>query len=134
MQLNHIDLQVPDVLETAAFFERHFQFEVHGNRHSPAIAILTGPGDFTLVLQRRREADGPYPEGFHIGFIVGDLATVYDKHAAIVAAGIDSGPVSENGRGVMFYFKAPGDILIEVSCRRRPLPAVRAGAGGTDPG
>ncbi|WP_437766529.1 VOC family protein [Sorangium sp. So ce281] len=127
MQLNHIDLQVPDVLEAAAFFERHFQFEVHGNRRSPAIAILTGPGDFTLVLQRRGEADGPYPDGFHIGFIVGDVATVYDKHAAIVAAGVDCGSVSENGRGVMFYFKAPGDILIEVSCRRRPLPAARAG-------
>ncbi|APR86186.1 Lactoylglutathione lyase [Minicystis rosea] len=128
MQLNHLDLQVPDVLATAAFFERHFQFEIHGNRTSPAIAILTGPGDFTLVLQQKRATDGPYPEGFHIGFIVDDDVTVRRKHAEIVAAGIESGDVSESNRGVMFYFKAPGDILIEVSCRRRPLPPVRAHA------
>ena len=53
MQLNHIDLQVPDVQEAAAFFERWFGFELTSNRDSPAIAILRGEGDFTLVLQRR---------------------------------------------------------------------------------
>lgn len=127
MQLNHLDLQVPDVIAAAAFFERHFQFEVHGNRSSPAIAILSGEGGFTLVFQRRREADGPYPEGFHVGFLVGDEAAVREKHAAITAAGVESGPVTVNNRGVMFYCKAPGDVLVEVSCRRRELPPVRAG-------
>ncbi|MFT3768156.1 MAG: VOC family protein [Minicystis sp.] len=126
MQLNHLDLQVPDVIASAAFFERHFRFEVHGNRASPAIAILTGEGGFTLVLQRRRDEDPPYPEGFHIGFLVGDEATVHAKHAEITAAGVESSDVQSNGRGVMFYFKAPGDILIEVSCRRRALPPVHA--------
>jgi catechol 2,3-dioxygenase-like lactoylglutathione lyase family enzyme len=126
VQLNHLDVQVPNVLETAAFFERHFQFEIHGNRLSPAIAILEGQGGFILVLQR--VPDAAYPEGFHIGFLVAHEAEVHEKHASLAAAGVACGEVQRNGRGVMFYFKAPGGVLVEVSHRPRPLPPVRAGA------
>ena len=33
-----------------------------------------GEGGFTLVLQKKKRADEAYPEGFHCGFIVDDVA------------------------------------------------------------
>jgi len=118
MKLNHLDLLVPDVHAAVDFFERHFDFEMCSNRASPAIAILSDRAGFTLVLQRKKRESEAYPEGFHIGFIVDDDETVRSAHARMVADGVASSGVIQNGRGVMFYCTAPGDITVEVSCRR----------------
>jgi catechol 2,3-dioxygenase-like lactoylglutathione lyase family enzyme len=117
VKLNHIDLQVPDVPTTAAFFERHFGFEILGNRSSAAIIILRGEDGFSLVLQRAAPGEA-YPEGFHIGFLVDDVAAVEAAHARLAAAGAAPGDIGRNNRGTMFYLRAPGAILVEVSCRR----------------
>lgn len=116
MQLNHVDLQVTDVQATAAFFVRYFHFTLISNPHSPAIAILSGEGGVTLVLQRRTD-QRPWPEGFHIGFIVDDVAKVHAFHAEVTAAGVHASPVETNGRGTMTYCRFE-DLLIEVSVRR----------------
>jgi len=119
LRLNHVDLQVPDVQRLAALFVRHFGFERRSNDHSPAIAILADRHGFVLVIQRRRDGEA-YPESFHVGFLVDDLAIVHAMHARLAAdETIDRlGPIDVNARGTMFYLRAPGDILIEVSCRR----------------
>jgi len=119
MFLNHLDLQVPDVPATAAFFERYFGLTIQGNRTSPAIIILSDERDFTLVLQRRRRDDEAYPEGFHCGFLVDDVALVRQLHARLVADGVACSDVIENNRGVMVYVRAPGDITVEISHRTR---------------
>lgn len=116
MKLNHIDLQVPDVQEAAAFFERWFAFEQLSNRQSPAIAILRGAGDFTLVLQRRAAGER-YPEGFHIGFLLDEESQVLAFHARARAAGLAISEVQRNGRGTLTYLRGPGELLIEVSHR-----------------
>jgi catechol 2,3-dioxygenase-like lactoylglutathione lyase family enzyme len=116
MVLNHVDLQVTDVQRAAAFFVRHFGFSLTSNPSSPAIAILSGEGGVTLVLQRRKD-DRPWPEGFHIGFIVDDVARVHEFHAAASAEGIRVSPVQTNGRGTMTYCSFD-DVLIEVSVRK----------------
>jgi catechol 2,3-dioxygenase-like lactoylglutathione lyase family enzyme len=116
VQLNHIDLQVPDVRETAAFFERWLGFVHTSNRGSPAIAILRGEGGFTLVLQKRGEGER-YPETFHVGFLLDDEARVLDFHARAREAGLSISDVQRNGRGTLTYLRAPGEILVEVSCR-----------------
>ena len=116
MQLNHLDLQVSDVQRAAAFFARHFGFTLTSNPHSPAIAILSGDGDFTLVLQKRK-SDAPYPEGVHIGFLQRDEAQVHAVHEALVADGYAFSPVTTNGRGTGTYGHFE-DVLIEVSVRR----------------
>ena len=117
MVLNHVDLQVPDVQRAAAFFASHFGFALQSNPSSPAIAILAGDGGFSLVLQKRQD-DRPCPEGFHIGFIVSDVAKVHAFHAGAVAAGLRISPVETNGRGTMTYCRFE-DLLIEVSVRRQ---------------
>lgn len=118
MHLNHLDLQVPDVPATAAFFARHFDFRILGNRASAALIILAGDGGFTLVLSRR--ADGErYPDGFHVGFIVDDGDDVRARHFRLTDAGVACGELREDGRGLRFYLRAPGDVTIEVSCPRK---------------
>jgi hypothetical protein len=119
MFLNHIDLQVSDVLASASFFETHFGFEQRSNRNSPAIAILSGEGGVTLVLQRRKDQQ-PYPVGFHIGFILDAVSKVLDFHARAATAGLSISAVSVNGRGTQAYCQHDG-IVIEVSCRERPF-------------
>ncbi|MCP3166174.1 VOC family protein [Myxococcus qinghaiensis] len=114
MKLNHIDLQVPDVQCTAAFFERHFDFEHTSNRASPAIAILTDREGLVLVLQRLKSPAEKYPEGFHIGFLVDDEATVLAFQERARAEGLEVSDVIRNNRGTMVYCQAPGALLVEV--------------------
>jgi catechol 2,3-dioxygenase-like lactoylglutathione lyase family enzyme len=115
MLLNHLDLQVHDVQATALFFERYFGFTLQTNRTSPAIAVLGGDGGFVLVLQRRKD-ESPYPEGFHLGFLLGDVASVLAFHARAVADGLPVSGVDTNSRGTMVYCRHDG-VVVEVSCR-----------------
>jgi catechol 2,3-dioxygenase-like lactoylglutathione lyase family enzyme len=118
MKLNHLDLQVADVQQHVGFFERLFDLELRSSRSSPAIAFLEDGHGFVLVLQRKLDSPG-YPEGFHLGFIVDDVATVHLVHGRARAAGVQSSDVLTNNRGTMVYCRAPGGFLVEVSCRTR---------------
>jgi catechol 2,3-dioxygenase-like lactoylglutathione lyase family enzyme len=71
MHLNHVDLQVEDVQASATFFERFFGFTHTSNRGSPAIAILRG----------------------------GDEATVVRMHDELAASDARVSDVQKNGRG-----------------------------------
>ncbi len=117
MKLNHIDLQVPDVRAAVDFFERWFGFVLTSSRTSPAIAILRGEDGFALVLQRSRNEDDAYPDGFHVGFVVPLEDVVVDFQRRARVGGLDVSDVQRNGRGTQVYCYAPGRILVEVSCR-----------------
>lgn len=115
MRLNHLDLQARDVQLAVTYFER-FGLELQTSRTSPAIAIMTDGEGFTLVLQRH---DAPAcPEGFHLGFLVGDVDTVHRMHTQLRDAGIAVSDVDTNNRGTMIYSRAPDGYSVEVSCRR----------------
>ncbi len=116
MQLNHLDLQVSDVLVTVDFFERLFGLQLRSSRTSPAIAILSDGRGFVLVLQRQPKPS--YPAGFHLGFLVDDVDTVLDFHERARAAGFPVSEVDVNNRGTMVYCRAPDGYAVEVSCRR----------------
>ena len=118
MLINHLDLQVHDVQASARFFERNFGFALQTSRTSPALAVLGGDGGFVLVLQRRRD-EAPYPDGFHLGFLVDEVARVHELHARLTADdGCTVSPVERNARGTMIYCRHDG-VVIEVSCRGR---------------
>ncbi|NOU28250.1 MAG: VOC family protein [Polyangiaceae bacterium] len=116
MQLNHLDLQVSDVIATVDFFERLFGLQLQSSRTSPAIAILSDGRDFVLVLQRH--SDPVYPAGFHLGFLVEDVDTVLDFHQRARGAGFAVSEVDVNSRGTMVYCRAPDGYAVEVSCRK----------------
>lgn len=125
MKLNHLDLQVFDVRASAGFFERYFGLALRSNPDSPALAFLTDASGFVLVLQRAKSAQ-PYPEGFHLGFLVDSVDQVRELHARVVADGTKVSDVIVNGRGTMIYLTAPEGYYVEVSCqnhRLAPAPA-----------
>jgi catechol 2,3-dioxygenase-like lactoylglutathione lyase family enzyme len=119
MQLNHLDLPVPDVAATAAFFTTHFGFRLCETRGNNGFALLTGSGGFALVLTRRRaEGTQDFPDTFHVGFVVDSDAAVHAAHARMQAAGVDGlPPVSFQRGATLFYVHAPGGVLVEVSHR-----------------
>jgi catechol-2,3-dioxygenase len=117
MQLNHLDLQVYDVRTSAAFFERYFGLCVRSNPGSAALVILTDESGFVLVLQRAKP-DERYPSGFHLGFLLNDVASVHSLHARALADGTPVSDVIVNGRGTMIYLTAPEGYHVEVSCQK----------------
>lgn len=118
MVLNHLDVLVYDVHRTAAFFTRCFGFTLTTNPQSPAIAILRGDGPFTLVIQKKKSPEQAYPDGAHFGFIVANETAVREQYARMRTEAVEGlGEVHVNGRGTMFYVRAPGALVIEVSCR-----------------
>lgn len=118
MHLNHLDLQVTDVIATAALLEDLLGLRVVSNRGSAAIAILDDGNGFTLVLQRRKRDDERYPEGFHFGCLVADEPTVIDFQARARGRGLDVSDVQRNGRGTLCYARIGDGILLEVSWHR----------------
>ena len=119
MQLNHLDLPVPDVAATAAFFTTHFGFRLCETRGNNGFALLAGSGGFALVLTRRRaEGVQAFPDTFHIGFLVESEAAVHALHARLQAAGVaELPPVSFQRGATLLYVHAPGGVLVEVSHR-----------------
>ncbi len=72
-----------------------------------------------LVLQRKKDAGQVYPDGFHLGFLVEDVAIVGRVHAALSQAGTDVSSIVRNNRGTMIYCRHSDGILVEVSCRKQ---------------
>ena len=119
MQLNHIDLSVPDVALTATFFKTAFEFVEIQTKGNAGMTILKGIGGFELVLTRTQQTDVPlYPKTFHIGFLVSSEQDVKDAYLRLTGAGIELSQPPRLVRGnLMFYCHAPGGILVEVSHR-----------------
>ena len=120
MQLNHLDLPVPDVAATAAFFQQYFGFHLRESRGNNGMAILTGEGGFVLVLTRlRAEGADTFPDTFHIGFLLDSDDAVRKVHAGLAEseAAAELSPVNHMRGAFLFFCRAPGNILIEVSHR-----------------
>jgi catechol 2,3-dioxygenase-like lactoylglutathione lyase family enzyme len=115
MQLNHLDLAVPDLAAAVAFFEHGFGFKVV-NSFGDDLRILLGEGRFVLALTRC--AEPRYPESFHIGFLQPSADAVTEAYQRLRDAGIAvaSAPASSHG-AFLFHCRAPGGVLVEVSWR-----------------
>jgi catechol 2,3-dioxygenase-like lactoylglutathione lyase family enzyme len=120
MQLNHLNLCTDDVAALASFFTGHFGFELVAGRGDGSFAILRGSDGFALNLMKPGGGEpASYPEGFHVGFVVDRPETVRARHAELVEARWTVGAVETVTRGgeatTIFYCRAPGDLLVEVS-------------------
>ena len=117
MQLNHLDLSVPDVAAAASFFESAFDFTLLQTKGRDGMAILRGSAGFTLVLTRAVEPC--YPKTFHIGFLQDSEQAVHNAHARVTAAGVAvANPPALMRDSFGFYCHVPGgSILVEVSYR-----------------
>ncbi|WP_454787955.1 VOC family protein [Mycolicibacterium lutetiense] len=117
MKLNHLDLQVDDVVRTAGLFGELFGLRLQSNPKSTAIAVLSDGDGFVLVLQRKKVPGEFYPSGFHVGFLVDSVSTVHDVCARAAEQQLEVGEVISNNRGTMVYCRMPDGYLVEVSCR-----------------
>jgi catechol 2,3-dioxygenase-like lactoylglutathione lyase family enzyme len=79
--------------------------------------ILTDEAGFVLVLQRASEPHR-YPEGFHLGFLLDDVASVRVLHERAKNDGVPVSDIIVNGRGTIVYLTAPEGYYVEVSCQR----------------
>ncbi len=116
MQLKHLNLATSDVGGLAAFFQRFFAFENLLARGS-AFTILRNDDGFVLTLMRAKPDDPTYPETFHLGFYLADVAAVEAKRDELAAGGMSPQPIQagRGGRGTHFYCSAPGNILVEIA-------------------
>src|SRR5499427_8060880 len=78
--LNHIALEVGDIEEALAFYDRLFTFELRGKTKSMAFIDL---GDQFIALQKGRKQ--PADDGRHFGLVVDDKEAA---RKALKAAGV----------------------------------------------
>jgi len=115
MQLNHLDLSVPDLASAADFFERGFGFK-QVSSFGDEMRILVGEDRFVLALSRNQTAQ--YPPSFHIGFLQPSAAAVSQVHQRLLDAGIavESAPARRGG-AFLFHCRVPASVLVEVAYR-----------------
>ena len=119
MQLKHLNLTTSDVTSLATFFERFFGFKRCLELGSGALVLMRNSEDFVLTLMKPKKHDPvAYPETFHVGFYVDDVAAVQAKHDELAAADLSPGDIHDagrSGRGTHFYCTAPGHVVVEVA-------------------
>ena len=116
MQLNHIDLTVPDVAVVSSFFQAHFHFTLLETRGNNGMAVLQGDGNFILVLTRNTtEHQSSYPDRFHIGFLLDSEQAVSTAYFNMIAAGVEvPSPPKKMHNRFTFYVRLLDSILIEI--------------------
>lgn len=114
MQLNHVDLSVPDLDAAVAFFETGFGFKVVSRFEG--MRILVGEGPFVLALTHC--AEPRYPESLHIGFLQTSPEAVSAAYERLLEAGIAvaAPPASKYG-AFIFHCQVPGGVQVEIAYR-----------------
>jgi lactoylglutathione lyase len=114
MRLNHLNLTVPDVAQTREFFEKYFSFRCAFGR-GDTLAVLLDESGFVFTLSNFNKAtEVEYPGAFHIGFNQESRERVDEMYRQLTADGIDAKPPKEFHGAWTFYFRAPGNFLVEV--------------------
>ena len=115
MALNHLNLTVPDVPQTRAFFETYFRFQCVAGRQEDALVVLVDESGFVLSLNNFTEAAKVvYPGAFHVGFRQDNREQVDAIYRRLTADGFHLKPPHDFHGGWTFYFRAPGGFLVEV--------------------
>jgi lactoylglutathione lyase len=120
MGLNHVNLTVPDVPQTSAFFETYFGFRSVAERGRGALAVLVDESGFVLTLNNFDKVDKvEYPGAFHIGFMQESRERVDEIYQRLTSGGFAAEPPREFHGAWTFYLRAPGGFLVEVLHQHR---------------
>ena len=115
MRLNHLNLTVPDVAQTRAFFETYFGFRCVAETGRDTFAVLVDESGFIFSLNNLEKAtEVTYPGAFHIGFMQENREQVDAIHARLKSDGFDVKTPKVFHGAWTFYFRAPGGFLVEV--------------------
>lgn len=117
MQLNHLNLCVPNVSEARDFFTQHFGLRcVHSQGEH--LAVLHDDQGFAFTLSNfSGKATPSYPPELHIGFHLNSVQEVNDAYTRLQNEGVAVGTAPHVHHGShVFYFKALDTIPIEIGC------------------
>ena len=116
MALNHLNLTVPSVPQTRAFFDTYFGFRhLTGAPESDTFVVLVDESGLVLSLNNFTEAEEvAYPGAFHVGFRQDSREQVDAIYQRLKAADFDMKPPHEFHGAWTIYFRAPGGFLVEV--------------------
>lgn len=115
MALNHLNLTVPDVPRSRAFFETYFGFRCIMERANDALVVMADESGFVLSLSNFDKAtEVEYPGAFHIGFMQESRDRVDEIHRRLKADGFDAKPPRQFHGAWTFYFREPGGVVVEV--------------------
>ncbi len=115
MSLNHVNLVVPDVSTTRAFFETYFAFHCPERKGRDTFAVLTDDTGFVLTLSNLDKVEKvQYPGIFHIGFMQDSPDRVDEIYERLIADGFQADPPRKFHGAWTFYVQAPGDVMVEV--------------------
>jgi catechol 2,3-dioxygenase-like lactoylglutathione lyase family enzyme len=113
MRLNHLDLTVPDVARSRAFFETYFGLRCVVSR-GKELVVLTDEADFALTLSSPDSQPVVYPGGFHLGFRQDTRERVDEIYKHLKWDGCDVEAPREHHGAWTFFCRAPGGIDVEV--------------------
>ncbi len=120
MNLNHLDLPVPNTQETQLFFVQHFGFKAVFSRNDGLVVLLDEDGFALTLSPSLSDSHIDYPNGFHVGFNVDCEDELFEIHRRFVVAGVPIvRPIGDLAGAITFHCQAPGPILVEVAYRPR---------------
>jgi len=119
VRLNHLNLTVPDVARTREFFETYFGFRSFAGPGGENLAVLVDESGFVLTLNNFGKAtEVEYPGALHVGFNLENRERVNEMHERLKSDGFDVAKPKEFHGAWTFYFRAPGNFLVEVFHQR----------------
>lgn len=114
MKINHLGFAVTDVMATVEMFETYFGLvRVPEAPMSAKMGFMLDDDGSLITLFKTNDA--VYPKIFHIGFMQGNVEQVYVIHEKLKAGGFNVEKIREEHGRMTFYFKAPGNFVIEVN-------------------
>src|SRR5690348_13183269 len=114
MKLNHVNLTVRDVPESAEFLQKYFGLRPMPDYGSKNFVLLLDDDGMVLTLiTSSRSQEVSYPETFHIGFIQDSEERVNAINQRLKEDGYPVEP-PQRSHAWTFYVKAPGGFLVEV--------------------
>ena len=114
MRLNHLNLTVPNVAETATFLEKYFGLR-HMGGASDRMAGLRDDTGLVLTLRKPGQTSPiTYPATFHLGFMQESNEQVNEINRRLQEDGFVVDPPRRLHGSWTFYFQAPGGFTIEV--------------------
>ena len=116
MRLNHLDLTVPNVAQSRAFFETYFGLRCVVSVGDDELAVMTDEAGFALTLTSpdRTAPVVRYPGGFHVGFMQASRERVDEIYEHLKWDGCDVETPREFHWAWTFFCRAPGGFDIEV--------------------
>jgi catechol 2,3-dioxygenase-like lactoylglutathione lyase family enzyme len=112
--MNHLHINVPDVAEAQAFFEKYFGYR-RVYPQSPLLFLMDA-NDFLLAIEPLEPNEKPgLPDWFHFGVCKFDPDWARSLYAQMKADGIEfCSELHEYENAVVFFCRAPGGFQVEV--------------------